>query len=155
METTLWQTIITGIIMLLSGSGGVFIYFTSKAKHKQHVHESAISEWKQLYDEMRNRLDEQEKENQSLKNELNNLRTEITKLRIEISTYKKYDNYISMLEKYVDHLLHTSKGLLSEDAYKNLCAKRPIRIDDSVDDTFTTTSYKKKNKKEVNVNDND
>ena len=120
-------TLITGVISLVAGGGGVFAYLNAKQKLKQTQHDSAISEWKELYDEMKKRLDSQENENKKLSNEIFELKKTVNNLTIELQNYKKYDTYIIELEKYVDHVLHTSKSLLSEDAYRNLCSKRPKR----------------------------
>lgn len=119
--------VITGIISLFAGGGGVFAYLNSKEKTKQNQHDSAIAEWKDLYDEMKKRLDAQEDENKKLSSEIFELKQTVNNLTIELQNYKKYDTYIIELEKYVDHLLHTSKTLVSEEAYRNMCAKRPKR----------------------------
>ena len=119
--------IITGVVSLIAGGSGVFAYLTSKQKAKQIAHESAVSEWKELYDEMKKRLDSQEEENRRLQNEISSLKQTVNNLTIELQNYKKYDTYINELEKYVDHLLHTTKSLVNEDAYRNLCSKRPRR----------------------------
>ena len=119
--------IITGIISLIAGGGGVFAYLSSRQRAKQSAHESAVSEWKELYDEMKDRLDTQEQENKDLRNEILTLKQTVNNLTIELQNYKKYDTYINELEKYVDHLLHSAKSMLNEEAYKNLSAKRPRR----------------------------
>ena len=120
-------TIITSVVSLIAGGGGVFAYLNSKQKAKQTAHESAVSEWKELYDEMKTRLDTQEEENRHLRDEITSLKQTVNNLTIELQNYKKYDTYINELEKYVDHLLHTTKSLVNEDAYRNLCSKRPRR----------------------------
>ena len=119
--------ITTGIVSLIAGGGGVFAYLSSRQKAKQTAHESAVSEWKELYDEMKDRLDNQEKENKKLRDEISSLKQTVNNLTIELQNYKKYDTYINELEKYADHVLHTVKGLVNENAYKNLCSKRPKR----------------------------
>lgn len=119
--------IITGIVSLLAGGGGVFAYLSSKQKAKQTAHDSAVSEWKELYDEMKERLDGQEEENRKLHSEILSLKQTVNNLTIELQNYKKYDTYINELEKYVDHLLHTAKSMVNEEAYRNLCSKRPRR----------------------------
>lgn len=119
--------IITGIVSLIAGGGGVFAYLSSRQKAKQSAHDSAVSEWKELYDEMKDRLDNQEEENKHLRDEILSLKQTVNNLTIELQNYKKYDTYINELEKYVDHLLHTTKSLVNEDAYRNLCSKRPRR----------------------------
>lgn len=119
--------IITGVVSLVAGGSGVFAYLNSKQKAKQTAHESAVSEWKELYDEMKKRLDTQEEENRRLQSEISSLKQTVNNLTIELQNYKKYDTYINELEKYVDHLLHTTKSLVNEDAYRNLCSKRPRR----------------------------
>lgn len=123
------KNIITGLVALLAGGSGVFVYLNNKEKNKIAVHSSSVSEWKELYDEMKARLDEQEKENEQLRNEIFELKKIVNELSIELSNYKTYDVYINDLEKYIDHLLHTSKSLLTEDAYRNICNKRPVRKD--------------------------
>ena len=117
--------LITGLISLFAGGGGVFAYLTSKEKSKQSEHESSVLEWKALYDEMKERLDEQEDQNRKLCDDIFKLKETVNNLTIELQNYKKYDSYINELEKYVEHLLHTIKGVLSEDAYRNLNAKKP------------------------------
>lgn len=117
--------IITGLVSLCAGGGGVFVYLSSKEKIKQEQHSSAIDEWKALYDEMRKRLDDQEQENKKLSKEISDLKQTVNTLNNELQNYKIYDTYIIELEKYVDHLLHTSKSLLTAESYKNICAKRP------------------------------
>ena len=119
--------VITGIFSLIAGGSGVFAYLSSRQKAKQSAHESAVSEWKELYDEMKDRLDSQEEENKRLHNEILSLKQTVNNLTIELQNYKKYDTYINELEKYVDNVLHASKALLNEDAYKTLQAKRPRR----------------------------
>ena len=119
--------IITGIVSLIAGGGGVFAYLSSRQKAKQTAHDSAVSEWKELYDEMKDRLDSQEEENKRLRDEILSLKQTVNNLTIELQNYKKYDTYINELEKYVDHLLHNAKSMVNEDAYRNLCAKRPRR----------------------------
>lgn len=127
MSDVILGAIISGLVSLFAGAGGVFVYLNNKQKTKQDAHESAISEWKNLYDEMRKRLDEQEKENKDLRTELLQLKQHVNNLTIELQNYKKYDTYISELDKYVDHLLHTSKSLMTDEAYKNISSKRPRR----------------------------
>lgn len=127
MSDVIFGAIISGLVSLFVGAGGVFAYLSNKQKIKQNAHESAISEWKNLYDEMRKRLDEQEKENKDLRTELLQLKQHVNNLTIELQNYKKYDTYISELDKYVDHLLHTSKSLMTDEAYKNISSKRPRR----------------------------
>ena len=62
--------IITGVVSLVAGGGGVFAYLSSRQKAKQTAHDSAVSEWKELYDEMKDRLDNQEEENRQLRDEI-------------------------------------------------------------------------------------
>lgn len=120
-------SIITGLVSLLAGGGGVFAYLTHRDKLKHKEHESSITEWKALYDEMKLRLDEQESENKKLKDELFELKQDINGLTLELQNYKKYDTYIFELEKYIDHVLHTSQSLLTLEAYTNLKGKRPVK----------------------------
>lgn len=119
--------VITGIVSLIAGGSGVFVYFSNRDKTKLNAQELAVTEWKELYDEMRKRLDEQEEENKKLKNEIFELKESISKLNIDLQNYKKYDSYINELEKYIEHLLHTLKSLSTDEAYKNIKCKRPIK----------------------------
>ena len=128
MSDEVWIAIITSLVSILAGGGGVFAFFNTKKKNNMSEQELAVAEWKDLYDEMRSRLDEQEKENNKLKNELFELKESINKLTIELENYKKYDSYINELEKYVEHLLHIIKSVNSEDAYRNVMAKKPQKI---------------------------
>lgn len=119
--------IVTAIVGAIAGGGGVLAFLNNRQQNKQNQHSSSITEWKELYDEMKLRLDEQERENDELRTEIFELRESVNKLTLELDNYKKYDSYINDLEKYVDHVLHTTQSLLNEEAYKNLCLKRPIR----------------------------
>lgn len=119
-------TAITAIASILASGGGAFAYLKAKHKIKLNEHANAVSEWKELYDEMRGRLDKQEEENESLRNELIILKEEIGKLTIELQNYKKYDIYINNLEAYADQLLAVLKTLASHEAYQNLVAKKPV-----------------------------
>ena len=74
--------IITGVVSLIAGGGGVFAYLNSKQKAKQTAHESAVSEWKELYDEMKKRLDTQEEENRRLQGEISSLKQTVNNLTI-------------------------------------------------------------------------
>lgn len=123
-----WVAIITGIVSIIAGGGGVFAYLKSKNKAKLDEHSMAVSEWKDLYDEMKERLDKQEKENEELKSELIVLKEEISKLTIELQNYKKYDTYINNLERYVEHLLHSFKTLATDEAYQNMLNKKPEKL---------------------------
>lgn len=117
--------IVTSVISLIAGGGGVFAYLSSRQKAKQTAHDSAVSEWKELYDEMKERLDNQEEENKQLRQEIADLKTTVNNLTTELQNYKKYDTHINELEKYIDRLLNIAKDMLTEEAYKNICAKRP------------------------------
>lgn len=127
MSETLIVGIITAFVALIAGGGGVFAFMNNRQKNKHEERSSAVIEWKQLYDEMKSRLDKQEQENNDLKNEIAVLKTNIHNLTVELSNYKKYDVYINELERYADHLLHTCQSVLTEDAYKNLCKKKPVK----------------------------
>lgn len=118
--------IITGVVSLLTGAGGVLIFINNRSKINADNQDLAVSEWKELYDEMKERLDSQEEENKKLRDELYELREAMAKLNLELQNYKKYGAYINKLEKYIDHLLHTFKTVSTEEAYKNMSAKRPI-----------------------------
>lgn len=125
--TEILIAVITGAVSIVAGGGGMFAYLTSKQKAKQDQHDSAVSEWKTLYDEMKSRFDEQETKNDELQKEIFDLRQTVSNLSIELQNYKKYDTYINELERYVDHLLHTTKSFVTEDAYNTLYAKKPKR----------------------------
>lgn len=128
IDTEVIKVFITAIVSILAGGGGVFAYLSNKQKNKQQEHDTAVSEWKDLYDEMRKRLDMQEEENRNLRNELYRLKDDINVLSIELQNYKKYDTYINSLEKYIEQLLHSLKPLITDEAYKNLNTKRPQKI---------------------------
>lgn len=130
---SLVEIIITSIVSIFTGGGGVFLYLTNKQKHKQKAHDNSVAEWKQLYDEMKHRLDDQEEENKKLRDEIYKLKEDINRLNLDLANYKKYDTYIIELEKYIDHLLHTCKSLITEEAYRNLFLKKPQKIIDLID----------------------
>lgn len=118
---------LTILISLLVGSGGVFAFLQHKDKHKRAQHASSVSEWKELYDEMKDRLDKQEEENEKLVKEIFELKEQVHALTLELTNYKTYDKYINDLEKYIEHILDGYKSLVNEEAYKNICAKKPIK----------------------------
>ena len=134
MDSALILGIVSSVVGLLGGGGGVFAFITSRQKAKVQLHTSSITEWKQLYDEMKERLDCQEQENQKLREEIFELRNQLNELTLELASYKKYDGYIKDLEVYIDMVLHTLKPLTSEDAYKTLKVKRPQKPISTVQD---------------------
>lgn len=129
------ERIATVVVSLLVGGGGVgaFSFFYNKKKLEIDDRTSSVSEWKELYDEMKGRLETQEEENKQLKKELGELKTQMLELQTDIANYKQYDGYIKDLEAYVDHLLHTLKTFISDSAYNEAKSKRPHRIEVSAD----------------------
>lgn len=124
---TVAVAIITGLVSILAGGGGVFWFLSNNQKNKNDRETSAVSEWMHLYEEMKSRLDEQEKENEELKQELNDMRQEIAKLAIELTNYKNYDRYIADVEAYVEHLLHTIETLSNHESYIACLKKKPVK----------------------------
>lgn len=119
--------ILTILVSFCAGGGGLFAYLKHKNKMKLEDRASSVAEWKELYDEVKERLDKQEKENEELVKEIFALKEQVHDLTIELTNYKMYDKYINDLEKYIDHILDGYKSLVNEEAYKNICSKRPIK----------------------------
>jgi len=127
MDTALVLGIISAIAALIGGGGGVFAFIISRQKNNHDEHSSSVLEWKQLYDEMKERLDGQEEDNKKLREEIFELKKEMSKLGIELDGYKRFDNYIYELESYIIVLLDALKTLITEDAYNNIVSKRPSK----------------------------
>lgn len=119
--------IISSILTLLCGAGGVFVFLNNKNKNKIDDRTSSVSEWQSLYNEMKSRLDAQEKQNKQLQIEIINLRETINQLQVELDSYKKYENYIYDLETYNETLLNVLKPLVLENTFNSLLNKKPIR----------------------------
>ncbi len=126
-----FKEIATIMISLCIGGGGVgiFNFIINKKKIDNESRSTSVLEWKDLYDTMKERLDEQEKENENLKKEIEDLKAQIFELTTDISMYKHYNKYIRDLETYNDHILHTLQTCVSEEAFKQVLAKKPIRIE--------------------------
>lgn len=126
-DSSIIVAIITSLVALIGGGGGILAFITARQKNEQDERSSSVMEWKQLYDEMKSRLDCQEEENQKLRQEISELKLHMTDLQRELDKYKRYDNYVYELESYIDVLLQAVSTLISEDAYKTLCKKKPSR----------------------------
>lgn len=126
-------TAITSVIVTLCGAGGIFVFLNNKQKNDIDDRSSSVGEWQTLYNEMKDRLDEQEKQNKELQKEISQLRQTISELQIELNSYKKYENYIYDLEGYNKTLLDVIKPLVKDDVYNNLVVKKPIRHINDVD----------------------
>ena len=118
---------LTIVVSFCAGGGGLFAYLQHKNKLNQEDRMSTTTEWKELYDEMKDRLDKQEEENEKLVKEIFNLKEQVHALTLELTNYKTFDKYINDLEKYIDPILDGHKSLVNEEAYKNICSKRPIK----------------------------
>lgn len=125
MDTTLIIGIITSLVALVGGGGGILAYISSTQKNKQDAQSASVTEWKQLYDEMKSRLDSQEIENRELRDEINNLKLQIVSLNIELENYRLFDAYIHDLEAYSSQLERVVRPLITNDAYDTLVEKRP------------------------------
>lgn len=121
------------IITLLVGSGGmgIFNYLSKKRQLIDDNQRNTTSEWMALYTEVRSELQRQQDENSSLRDSIHELQTQVNNLQIELQTYKNYETYIVEQDKYISHILHTLKSLTTEEAYKSIEAKKPIRILDT------------------------
>lgn len=134
MDTNLIVGIVSAAFALIGGGGGIFAFMTSRQKNNLDEHSSSVSEWQALYEEMKKRLDDQEKDNKELRAQVLKLREELSRLTIELNNYKKYDSYIKDLESYGDYLLSAIKPLISEDAYNSLANKRPQNVINQMDE---------------------
>ena len=126
-DSTVIVAIITSLVALIGGGGGILAFITARQKNEQDERSSSVMEWKQLYDEMKSRLDCQEEENNKLREEISQLKSHMINLQNELDRYKRYDNYVYELETYIDKLLQTASTMISEESYKTLVSKRPIR----------------------------
>ncbi len=126
-DKTLLITIITSIVSIICGGGGVLAFINAKQKNAHDDRTSSVSEWKQLYDEMRRRLDEQEQENRRLRDELTELKSHIVDLKSELDRYKRYNKYIYELESYINTILSIIKSLATDESYRTLVKKRPMK----------------------------
>lgn len=127
MDQTTITVLLTSLVTLIAGGGGIFTFISARKKQQSDDNSSSTLEWKSLYDEMKQRLDDQEKDNCRLRQDVINLQQEISKLNIELNTYKKFDTYVGEMEVYIDGLLAAIKPLISESAYRSLQDKKPQR----------------------------
>ena len=112
--------------------GGLTQLFNVLIHKKQtdcDVEKTTAEEWRQLYSDMKQELNNQKKENEKLRNEIETLKTKMIELATDIANYKQYDQYIKELERYTDHLLHTLKTIAGEDSYREAVKKRPQKND--------------------------
>lgn len=126
-DNTLILGIITSLVALIGGGGGILAFITAKQKNAHDERSSSVLEWKQLYDEMKVRLDCQEEENTRLRQEIEELRSNLVDLKGELDRYRRYDNYVYELETYINVILQTVHSMVSEEAYKAMEKRRPIR----------------------------
>lgn len=127
MDNTLIFEIIIAVIGILGGSGGLFVFLTTRQHNKTEDRASTVNEWQELYTEMKGRLEAQEQVNDDLKQQISELKSQLKALTLELETYKKYDSYLNKVESYANTLLNALKSLVSEDVYKQLLEKRPFR----------------------------
>ena len=123
--------IIKMVVEALLG-GGITQLFNILIRKKQtdcDVEKTTAEEWRQLYSDMKQELNNQKKENEKLRNEIETLKTKMIELATDIANYKQYDQYIKELERYTDHLLHTLKTIAGEDSYREAVKKRPQKND--------------------------
>ena len=112
--------------------GGLTQLFNILIHKKQtdcDVEKTTAEEWRQLYSDMKQELNNQKKENEKLRSEIETLKTKMIELATDIANYKQYDQYIKELERYTDHLLHTLKTIAGEDSYREAAKKRPKKND--------------------------
>ena len=112
--------------------GGLTQLFNILIHKKQtdcDVEKTTAEEWRQLYSDMKQELNNQKKENEKLRSEIETLKTKMIELATDIANYKQYDQYIKELERYTDHLLHTLKTIAGEDSYREAVKKRPQKND--------------------------
>ena len=112
--------------------GGLTQLFNILIHKKQtdcDVEKTTAEEWRQLYSDMKQELNNQKKENEKLRNEIETLKTKMIELATDIANYKQYDQYIKELERYTAHLLHTLKTIAGEDSYREAVKKRPQKND--------------------------
>ena len=126
-DNTLILGIISSLVALIGGGGGLLAFLNTRQKNAHEERSSSVLEWKQLYDEMKQRLDSQEEENNKLRQELTELQSQMINLQGELDKYKRYDNYVYELEAYIDILLRTVQTLTSEESFQVLLSRRPIR----------------------------
>ena len=120
-------------IVLAALLGGGLTQLFNLLIHKKQtdcdVEKTTAEEWRQLYSDMKQELNNQKKENEKLRSEIETLKTKMIELATDIANYKQYDQYIKELERYTDHLLHTLKTIAGEDSYREAVKKRPQKND--------------------------
>ena len=57
MDTSIIIAIVTSLVGLIGGGGGVLAFLSTSQKNKEDNRSASVTEWKQLYDEMKARLD--------------------------------------------------------------------------------------------------
>lgn len=127
MDNSIIIAIVTSLVGLIGGGGGVLAFLSTSQKTKEDSRSSSVIEWKQLYDEMKARLDSQEIENRQLRDEINELKLQIVSLNIELENYRLFDAYIHDLESYAYQLERLVRPFITSEAYDNLMDRRPSK----------------------------
>ena len=127
MNETILTVLITAIVTLLTGSGGLFAYLQYKKKASIEAEQSSAEEWHTLYNEMKERLEAQDLANKRLSEEVRELKVQLSRLTVELEGYKKFDHYVNELEVYTNTVLQALKPLVTEEAYDSILDKRPYR----------------------------
>ena len=127
MNDAVIVSIITGIVTLLAGGGGLFFFINAQSKNKLDQDTNTTAEWQTLYLEMRKENQAISSENENLKKRMDSLTNQISELRIQVSTHQNMDMYISQLEIYAESMLALVKPFITEQAYNDLLCRRPIR----------------------------
>lgn len=118
------QTILS-ILGLCGGISGILTFVIQWRNGTADKNAKAANEWKDLYNAMADRLNNQENLNVKLKEEVDSLRKSVVEITAELANYKRYDNYITEIEAYTDELLSAFHTVVSAEAYATVASRRP------------------------------
>lgn len=127
MSDAVIVSVITGIVTLLAGGGGIFFFVNARSKNKLEQDINTTAEWQTLYVEMRKENQAISSENENLKKRMDSLTKQIADLKMQVSIHQNMDIYISQLEIYAESMLALVKPFITEQAYNDLLCRRPIR----------------------------
>lgn len=119
--------IISILLGILGGSGGLFAFIISMKQHGLREEKQSSGEWQTLYEEVRDQYRSQLSTNKILQDEVFKLKTELNKLNLEINSYKHYDSFILEQEGYISALLSVIEPIVSPDIFNSLCNRKPSR----------------------------
>ena len=121
-----WSVIIS-VLGYVFGAGGILSFIVSMRTLHNASNKDAAEAWQSLYTAMEEKVAAQRSENDALRTTVDDLRLQVTTLRLELEGYKRFEKYVGDLEYYNSQLLDTVKPLVTQEAYKQLKARKPLR----------------------------